>query len=356
MTNIYGIEELKQGYVSLEGRILEKDEMYYLGFTNSSMTFTVRGTVTEEMTVAGDSAGGMKVKTEIHTQEGAEVNEAGLRIYVDGVKTKEIVVKHETTDYEIAELSDGDLHTIRVVKITEAAMSYAAVKKIEIENGELVKQPDQEDTRTKVEFIGDSITCGYGVLGEPESEYTIREEDGELCYAAFMSKEMNWNASWISASGYGMYQDYEEQPENNVPKLYPYVNWFVDSTIRMNYADFEPEFIFINLGTNDCNYFHKESGLQGYIKAYQDFLWVLRKAHPQAKIICTIGTECETAYPHILTAVEAVRAEGFDGVYTYELPYHNVELDGIASGHPTEATHRKDARRLLDYMKQEGLL
>ena len=118
MANIYGIIELKQGYVSFEGRILEKDAMYYLGFTNSSITFTVKGNAEND---SSDEV--MKVKMEIHTQEGAEVNEAGLRIYVDGVKTGEIVVKHGTTEYSVAELTDRELHTICVVKITEAAMS-----------------------------------------------------------------------------------------------------------------------------------------------------------------------------------------------------------------------------------------
>lgn len=350
MTKTYEMEELEQGYVSFDGRILRQDDMYYLGFTNSAMTYSVKGTSDT------DSNQEVKIRMELHTQECEAVNEAGLRVYVDGVKTRELVIQHGRTEYEIAAIPDREFHTVRVVKITEAAMSHVAVKNIQVENGELQKLAILEDTRTKVEFIGDSITCGYGVLGEPESEYTIREEDGELCYAAFMAREMNWNARWISASGYGMYQDYEEQPENNVPKLYPYVNWFVNREVKEDYAAFEPEFIFINLGTNDCNYFHKESGLQGYIKAYQDFLWVLRKAHPEAKIICTIGTECDTAYPHILTAIDVVKKQGLDQIYSYELPFHNVELDGIASGHPTEATHKKDARRLLDYMRQEGLL
>ena len=341
MSKTYEYTELEKGYVSFEGRILKQEEMYYLGFTNSSVTFSAKGS---------------KVKMELYTQDCGELNEAGLRIYVDGAKTGEVVVKHGITEYEIAAFDDQEIHKVRVVKITEAAMSYVAIKNIQVEDGELQKLEQTEDTRTKVEFIGDSITCGYGVHGEPESEYTIREEDGELCYAAFMAKEMNWNANWISASGYGMYQDYEENPDNNVPKLYRYVNWYVNPEVKMDYTTFEPAFIFINLGTNDCNYFHKESGLQGYIKAYKEFLLELRKAHKDAKIICTIGTECDTAFPHIKTAIQEAEQEGLTGVYAYELPFHNVEVDGIASGHPTEATHKKDARRLLDFMKQEKLI
>ena len=43
-------------------------------------------------------------------------------------------------------------------------------------------------------------------------------------------------------------------------------------------------------------------------------------------------------------------------LYALELPFHDVERDGIACGHPTEATHRKDADRIYDFMRGEGLI
>ncbi|MCM1498408.1 MAG: GDSL-type esterase/lipase family protein [Clostridium sp.] len=336
----YQMEPQNEKMLRWEGRILKQDGISYLGFTNSALTVQVKGSRLEMYLLTG---------------ENEEVNQPGLRIYVDGVKTSEIVLKEREGWYTICNLDTKSLHEVRIVKITEAAMSYVGVKEIRMAEGELCPI-DGEDNRVKVEFIGDSITCGYGVHGEPESEYTIREEDGECCYASFMAQEMNWNARWISASGYGMYVEYTGDPENNVPKLYPYVNWFVNPDVRQDMKEFEPRYIFINLGTNDSGHLHKEEIREHFLKAYEEFLQLLRTCHPESVIVCVLGTLCEQVFPYVEQVVDKVKQQGMKDVYAFELPYHNVELDGMASMHPSETTHKKDAERILAWMKNEGIL
>lgn len=336
----YQMNDQTEELLRWEGRILKQDGICYLGYTNSALTLQMKGQKLEMYLLTGDNE---------------EVNQPGLRIYVDGASTSEIVLKQQKGWYTICELDTNTIHEVRIVKITEAAMSYVGIEKLRVEEGELCSI-DKTDDRVKVEFIGDSITCGYGVHGEPESEYTIREEDGECCYAAFMAKEMNWNASWISASGYGMYVEYTGNPENNVPKLYPYVNWFVNPNVKQDKREFEPEYIFVNLGTNDSGHLDKEEVKQGFLKAYEKFLKLLRSSHPEAKIICVLGTLCEEVFPYIRQVVDSVKQQGMEDVYAFELPFHNVELDGMASMHPSVATHRKDAEKILAFMRNEGIL
>ena len=236
-------------------------------------------------------------------------------------------------------------------------MSYVGLVGIDVHGGEPEQYPDEPDGRVKVEFIGDSLTCGYGIHSVlSEDNYTLWDEDGEDCYAAIMAEQMNWNARWISASGYGAYISYDGNRNDNVPKLYPYVNWFLDKELRIDQNEFEPEYIFINLGTNDSGHLHKAEVLDGFKESYERFLRELKELHPDAKIICIIGTVCKNVYQYIEDVVKRVSDAGLKDIYSLELPYHTPETDGIADGHPTLTTHRKDASRILKYMKTEKLL
>lgn len=328
-------------FLRWEGRILKKQGICYLGYTNSSITMQITGSALWLHCLTG---------------ENEEICQPGLRIYVDGVRVSEIVLDKRDSWYQMCSLEEGKLHCVKIVKITEAAMSYAGIAGIRIASGRLEEQKEEKDNRTKVEFIGDSITCGYGVHGKPQSEFTIREEDGENCYAAFMAAKMNWNARWIAASGYGMFVEYTGNPDNNVPKLYPYVNWFLDKEQKIERDEFEPEYIFVNLGTNDSGHLHRQEIRTGFINAYEEFLKLLRKYHPDSVIVCLLGTVCENVFPYIEQVIAKLRQEGFCNVYACELPYHNVREDGMASNHPSIKTHKKDADRILQFMETQGIL
>lgn len=338
--SIYRMGEETWRLLFWEGRILSRYGVNYMGYTNSSVTMQVQGDALSMYLTTGNNE---------------QVNQPGLRIYVDGEPISELVLEKRCGWYEICRLNPAKAHTVRLIKITEAAMSYVGVERILVSGGRLLPQ-ESADERTRVEFIGDSITCGYGVHGAPESEYTIREEDGECSYAAFMAKEMNWNARFISASGYGMYVEYTGDPKNNVPKLYPYVNWFLDTEQEIKEGEFEPRFIFVNLGTNDSGHLGKPEVLQGFLDAYKGFLEMLRARHRDAVIICVLGTLCRDVFPYVEQTVERVKQEGMEDVYALELPFHNVQLDGMASNHPSIATHKKDAARILEWMRGQGLL
>ena len=186
--------------------------------------------------------------------------------------------------------------------------------------------------------------------------YTLWDEDGEDTYAAIMAKKMDWDARWISASGYGMYVNYEGDITENVPKLYPYVNWYLDKEKKIIPGEFEPDFIFINLGTNDSGHLDETGISDRFEEAYAGFIKLLKEYHPDARIICIIGTLCVNVYSHIETVVNGLKEQGYDGLYCREIPYHTPDIDGVCDGHPTLSTHRKDAERILKFMSDAGLL
>ncbi len=326
-------------FYQYEGRILEKDGVAYLGYTNSYVRFYARGE---------------QVRAYLISNITEDVNMAGLSVFLDDCDeaVNKLVVDKEEAWYDICELPDDKEHLVTIVKITEAAMSHVGLVKLQIENGELLKREFPQRSELKIEFIGDSITCGYGVLGAPEAEYTLRDEDGMLAYAYLAAKELNARARYLSASGHGIYVEYTGDPEGNVPKLFPCVNWYIDPTVAYDYNEYVPDVVVINLGTNDSGHMEKPEIQEMFVKSYVEFLHTIKNAYPETKIICTIGTLCDIMFDWIEKAIAIYEDEGGKDVYMRRLPYHNVEEDGMACMHPSAITHRKDGERVAGFIKE----
>lgn len=321
-----------------EGRILKKDKACYLGYTNSYVRFYAKGG---------------SVRANLISNISEAVNMAGLSVYLDDGEepVNRIVVDREQGWYELIKLPDDMEHLVTVVKVTEAAMSYVGITALEVIDGELLEREFPTRPELKLEFIGDSITCGYGVLGTPDSQYTLREEDGTFAYGNVAAKLLNARARYVSASGYGAYVEYTGDVDGNVPKLYPYINWFVDRTALYDYKEYVPDVVIINLGTNDSGHIHKTQIQEGFVKAYSDFIRLIKTAYPDTKVLCVCGTLCDIMFPWIEKAIQACQNEGIDGICMRKLPYHNVEEDGMASGHPSRITHEKDGARVAGFIK-----
>lgn len=337
------ISILDKTYFRYAGRILEKDESAYLGFTNSSVEFYVKSNSNDKSVIIAN----------IGTKLNGEVNEARLKVFLDDSKEESLLIlNEELNDYTLATLTDNEIHKITIIKITEASMSYAKLNHITIKGGEILPLKPIVDNRMKVEFIGDSITCGYGVYGTPNSEFHIKEEDGLLSYAALTAKSLNANARYFCVSGFGVYVKYDGDPEGIIPKVYPYTNYFIDENEYYDFNEFVPDLVVINLGTNDSGHLHNEDIQQGFISNYLKLLKYIKSNAPNVKILCTCGTLCTNAFAFVQEAVNLALRAGLDNVYTFELPYHDVEHDSMASGHPSIITHQKDAERLSGKIKE----
>ena len=90
----------------------------------------------------------------------------------------------------------------------------------EVEGGAVVPSPWPYSHR--IEFIGDSLTCGYGIegakatcgfAGDPESAFST--------YAMTASRDLDAAAHVICFSGKGVHQNYGGDLNEPMPVLYP---------------------------------------------------------------------------------------------------------------------------------------
>ena len=73
-------------------------------------------------------------------------------------------------------------------------------------------------------FIGDSITCGYGIdAASPEEPFSIATEHAAKSYAAQTAKLLHADAHILSYSGFGVYSGFPEESCKNETDLLPLV-------------------------------------------------------------------------------------------------------------------------------------
>ena len=286
-------------------RYLESDEQINCDWTGSGFEINV------------DHNGG-----DISFTAGASAN-CFFRAYVDGEAW-------ETSDYEIPtyfvvtpekskvvlkEVPAGR-HSIKLIKVTGHTISRAQVTDVCFCGTISDVAPKKKDLY--IEFVGDSICCGYGTIGNHEGTYT--DQDGTLAYPLKVAKALDADYSVTALSGQGLIFG----PACTVTEGYHYASPLRTKSEKYGFAR-KADIVVINIGTND--YGHREQpdvNAESFKASYLAFLnTVVEKNGKDCKIYCLYKTMNNTFYESILEAcsefgatvkpvvtLELTRAEG----------------------------------------------
>jgi hypothetical protein len=142
-----------------------------------------------------------------------------------------------------------------------------------------------------IEVVGDSISAGYGNLGNevhpPWTNTCTFSLDTQSAYQAYdmkLGRALDAEVSIVARSGWGMVRDLSGSTSGNVPSVY-------GDTVGTNAAPAwsfarKADAVVVNLGTNDS--IPGDPG-QPYEDAYVAFLKTVRGHYPDAWIFLTIG-------------------------------------------------------------------
>jgi len=194
------------------------------------------------------------------------------------------------TPYTITGLSDGP-HTIMIVRRTEAMSGVINFTGFGLDIGKTLFTPSYNPTR-KMEFIGDSITCGsydewQGSNPCPE-QWGGCIQNGDMSFGPQLARM--YGAEWRTTSrgGIGIYRNCNGcDPPATMPTVYPMTVFQMTPTPAPTYdfSSWQPDVVVIALGTNDFS-----SGTPdktSFQTTYSDFLTSLRTYYPNAFILCT---------------------------------------------------------------------
>ena len=214
-------------------------------------------------------------------------------------------------------------HIVRLMYIIEGYEFYPEFWGFVLDKGcSLVDAPALPSR--KIEFIGNSITCGYGNEGcVKEEHFEYETENHYYSYASITARNLDAQHWVVARSGIGAYRNYggpkEGTPRSCMPVQYEYTGYAYDSDLRKNagfdsekwdFSRFQPDVICINLGTNDLS--TNNYSLKLLKEGYQKLLKLVRKNNPKAKIVFLTGTMLDEV------ATEAKKA-GDKEVYRFDM-------------------------------------
>ena len=264
-----------------------------------------------------------------------------IRVFVDGEETGRIEHRYGTGTYIVADgLTDG-YHVIRIVKDTEMQHCEWTVHSFGAEK--FASVPEKSDL--KIEFIGDSLSAGYGNLGSRGEAWSIKNSSATESYPYKTAALLGADYSVIAWSG--ICTKVYMWGDINMSTLYTWNSY--SNREAYDFAD-QPDVIVINLGTNEANYIydgHKEYDSERMFDDYFAFLSTVRKRNPDAYIICIYGVAGE--HPAIKEGIEMAVALMDDKVVFN--PFEFIPNGSGAVNHPTAESNTPWAEELAKYIQ-----
>jgi hypothetical protein len=140
-------------------------------------------------------------------------------VFIDDQTSKTFEVKSDTL-VSIAHGLISAIHQVQIYKRTEGSQGVGVFKGIQIsENGKM--KPWTDIPVRKIEFIGNSITCGYGTEGLSKSErWKPSTENNYQSYAPIMARAFKADYHVIAHSGQGVVRNYGYK-EKKSPQAMP---------------------------------------------------------------------------------------------------------------------------------------
>lgn len=296
-------------------------------------------------------------------------DETYLTVYVDGVRIDETAFDHDTHARTgktflagagigtvcIAEGLEQGLHTFRILKQADVRIcEQTSIQSITL-SGELADRP--EDAEIYLEFLGDSITCGYACLGiNGVDERNAATTDGTSAYSYLTAQALGADFSMVAVSGIGIYKG----TSTSLPVMEDVFlcNSYFRSHAEADYHPVRvPDAVVINLGTNDEG--RIGSNEDAFSKKVKSLIETVRNTYQQQVpiVFCYHSMKTGTIAPDLITAVIREMGGAEAGLYSVVMTTdisptkpansHN----GAPGNHPDAEQHRRQAQTLTSFLQ-----
>jgi lysophospholipase L1-like esterase len=294
------------------------------------------------------------------TGVGVTLNDAAsyYDVQIDG-RTVATLVKPGRTTYWVRNLSNAE-HRVRLVKRSESPWAAGEFGGFV---GNVLSKPAARSRQ--IEFIGDSLTAGYGNLSTTRDCSTNggvdRNSNADLTFGAFTARTFNADYQINAFSGRGMVRNYNGgEPGTSYRTYYDRALLNVDGDVWQNPGTWRPQLIVVGLGTNDFStalrpgeqWPDQQSLVNAYKSAYQGFLDKLRARYGSGTTILVSVPEASGVFAD--AARQVVQDRGDNRVRYWN--YSDAAIDRLGCDwHFSQHDHRLISGKLNDYIARLGL-
>ncbi len=248
--------------------------------------------------------------------------EQWISVFVNGaLLSRQMLQKGKQQICLFRNLQMRKVNRVKVIKEVQAMPgdehAYLAIHAL-YGDGTFCPLPEPE---CRIEFIGDSITSGEGSYGSTEEQdWVAMWFSATRAFPHLTAEKLKAEYRIVSQSGYGVYCAYDNNIDHAIPLYYEQVcgvlegkrNTALGAKEAYAFSSWQPDYIVINLGTNDGGAFHNpewkdettgrsnkmydgpdglpaKECLQKVQTAVTEFLVTVRKNNPQARIFWAYG-------------------------------------------------------------------
>ena len=267
-----------------------------------------------------------------------------VAIVLDGQRSRRKLSAKANTLVVGAGLANTE-HVLVICKDTEAGIGYLAFEGLTC--AQLLPPPPRPAHR--IEFIGNSITCGFGAdtaaIGCGKGQW-YDQHNAYLAYGPRTARALGAEWQLTAESGIGLIHSCCDKP-NLMPQEFATTDLRVGG-LPWDVQRYQPQVVTICLGQND--------GVQDSVKfcgAYVAFLRTLRAAYPQARLVCLTSPMANARLTAVLRryltgVVAAARASGDANVDKF---FFARSYNGGCGAHPSLAEQALIGNELTAYLK-----
>lgn len=232
-------------------------------------------------------------------------------------------------------------HTVRVVKETQTSSSETSYSNLTTLAFDGTIETAPANKSLYIEFVGDSITCGDGALGEyePGVKWLGAHDSATHSYAYYAAEKLNADYSLVARGGIGLFTGISEAEgtaqKKGMQDIYNYVSAY-NPTGNGEYSfSRQPDVVFIELGANDSIDSSDQYKTIAYWKSLMEaFIDQVREKNPNAEIV--LHSTNATKYKALMEIQEA-RKETDPKLHTFYYAYLGNGSAALATqyaGHP----------------------
>jgi len=349
----YATEE----FAKIQGRTIYRNNVRYLGYSASSVSFTFTGKRAEASFISDP---GHFIPEE----------HAFVAIFINDEKTpaKRIELNKEEETLLLYENDTEKTVTITIMKYSEPEYAVCGIASITIDSDALLPPPAAKSR--KIQIVGDSITCGYGVEGSVEEEiHRTCTENPTKSYSMLSVQALDADVEIVAWNGKGIISSYigddTDIPDDSwlIPMLYDYADagcekqYFhtpVEQWELWDDSRFEPDLVMVHLGTNDASYTREiPERNEQFCTAYVALLEKIYIKHPQAKFLCMLGLMDRRLCSTVEEAASRFQKAHPETLCEYLPLPAQLDEDGLGTfWHPSPATHEKAAALVVTKAKE----
>ena len=325
--DVYYSFQNNQEYIKLLGRSQFYKSAVALDWTAAGLEFEFEG------------SGNLKMKIDFSGNHSVI-----LEIEVDG-KIRSVSVQDSGTIQLASGLAEG-VHHVKVRRKTMATNDTTGLLLMAhgvTMTGYFLERP--ADNTYKVAFLGDSITCGEGLISS----------NGLLTYAVDLCTREGFDYDICAVSGIGVYHSYKKNgySENTMTKYYPFFNYYRSETLRY-LPNRQADLVIVNLNTND-NLLTTAADEAQYKATLKTLISEIRDAHGKDVPILWIVGMMISPSAQVNQWLNSAFAElGGESAGLYQI---TVETNTSGNhNHPDQESHLAVSQALSTYIRAKKLL